>query len=589
MFARRNSSIEPLALAALLLAAQLMSQKVLAQAPAKPADRISGVVINSVTHEPVARALVVSEGERFATLTDGSGRFEFVFADNPGGNSGSGPGSPVASRSIRPVFRPYMLTARKPGFLNGPNEHASPGQRVVDGKEVEIALVPEALIVGRIALPTSEPPDPIEVELFRRQVRNGRAHWVSVSVQSTRSTGEFRFAELPAGTYKLLTHELREEDPKFSAPGGPVYGYPPVYYPNASGFSSAGTIELTPGKTAQANLALLRQPYFPVIVPVTNVPQGRNFGGIDVSVQGPGGPGYSLEYDYQKQAIVGLLPNGSYQVRAVSFGEQALSGEANITVHGGAEGTVLPLSVTPPIRVNVKDEFTSDVTPLTTTSVDSKGKQTTQQRRFDVTVALQPADDFKTRQQQDASLQGNLEPQTNSMEIQRVTSGRYWVEAYPTNGYVASVTAGGTDLLHHPLVVPSGSSAPSIEVILRNDQASIEGVVEGASGLTAIAAPISSGPNSWSGSSSDSSARLYFVPLPDSAGRFSEQTVSQDGRFSVSLPPGDYLVLAFPDAQPELEYQNPVAMRVYDGKGRVVRLAAGQKEQMQLQLLSTSE
>ena len=75
-----------------------------------------------------------------------------------------------------------------------------------------------------------------------------------------------------------------------------MYGYAPVYYPNASGFSSAGTIELTPGKTAQANLALVRQPYFPVIVPVTNVPQGK-ISGIDVSVQGPGGPGYALEYD----------------------------------------------------------------------------------------------------------------------------------------------------------------------------------------------------------------------------------------------------------------------------------------------------
>ena len=287
---------------------------------------------------------------------------------------------------------------------------------------------------------------------------------------------------------------------------------------------------------------------------------------------------------------MGLLPNGSYQVRAVSFGDKRFSGEANITVHGGAEGTVLPLAVTPPIRVNVKDEFTSDV---------SSGYNDVhrQQRQADYPAAeIRCHGDLGTggrfrdaQQQQDASTREIWIPQTDSIKIERVTSGRYWVEVYPTNGYVASVTAGGTDLLHHPLVVPSGSSAPSIEVILRNDQASIEGVVEGASGLTGIAAPISSGPNSWGGSSSDSSARLYFVPLPDSAGRFSEQTVSQDGKFSVSLPPGDYRVLAFPDAQPELEYQNPVAMRVYDGKGQVVRLAAGQKEQMQLQLLSTSE
>ncbi len=242
--------------------------------------------------------------------------------------------------------------------------------------------------------------------------------------------------------------------------------------------------------------------------------------------------------------------------------------------------------------VNVKDQFTSEVSPVTTTTVDSKGRTISQQRRFDVTVTLEPADDFASQQQQQqsASTMGGPDTQPDSIKIERITPGRYWVEAYPTNGYAASVTAGGIDLRHHPLVVPSGSSAPSIEVILRNDNATIEGVVEGASGLTGSAAPISLGAYGWGGvSSSDSSARLYFIPLPDSAGRFTEQTVSREGKFSVSLPPGEYRVLAFPQVQPELEYENPVAMRAYDGKGQVVRLAGGQKERMQLQLVSTSE
>ena len=588
MFVRKNGIVEVLAWAALLFSAQLLPPSVFAQdAPAKPADRINGVVINSVTREPIARALVVSEGDRFATMTDNSGRFEFAFADtSPGEPAANGSGRP-ASGNIRPSYRPYTLTARKPGYLNGQDEQPSSAQRVIDGKEMEIALVPEALIVGHVALPTSEPPDPIEVELFRRQVRNGRAHWVSAGTQSTRSDGEFRFAELPAGTYKLLTHELRDADPKFSASGGQVYGYAPAYYPNASGFSSAGAIELTPGKTVQANLSLVRQPYFPVIVPVTNVPPGRGFG-LDVSVQGPGGPGYSLEYDYQKQAIVGLLPNGNYQLRTINIDELGLSGEASITVHGGAEGTVLPLATMPAVRVNVKDEFTSDVRAFTSTIVDNQGRQTTQQRRFDVTVTLQPADDFRT-EEQSASTAGHPGTETESTQFDRVMPGRYWVEVYPTSGYVASVTAGGVDLRQHPLVVPSGGSA-SVDVTLRNDTASIEGVVEGASSLIGPAAPISLGPyGSASGSSSDSSARLYFIPLADSAGRFTEQNVHHDGKFSVSLPPGEYRVLAFPRVQPNLEYHNPVAMRAYDGKGQVVRLAGGQKEHLQLQLVPSSD
>jgi len=575
MFVRKNGLPEVLVLAASLLAPSLISREVFAQDPqGKSFDRISGVVVNSVTHEPIPRALVVSDNQRFATLTDSSGRFEFVVPEASAANGG---------------YRPYTVTARKPGFLNPQNEPGPVGQRIQEGKEVEIALVPEALIVGHITLPSSEAPDPIEVELYQRQVRKGRAHWVSVGVQSTRSDGEFRFAELSAGTYKLLTHELRDEDPKTSVPGGQVYGYAPVYYPNANGFASAGTIELTPAKTEYANLSLVRQPYYPVIVPVANVPQGIGLN-IKVSMQGRDGPGYALGYDPQKQAIVGLLPNGSYRLEAVVFGGQVLSGVAIITVRGGAEGMVLPLAASPPVIVNVKEQFTAEVPPAMSVTRGPGGKISSQQRKFDVTVMFEPADDFGA-QQQVASSRGRPGTQPDTVQMENVAPGRYWAQVYSSHGYPASVTASGVDLLRHPLVVPVGSSVPSIEVTLRDESATIDGVVEGTSGLLGSAAPISQGAYGWAGPpSTASSARAYFIPLPDSPGRFTETFVNQDGKIGeVSLPPGDYRVLAFSQVQPSLEYENPVAMRAFDGKGQVVRLAAGQKEHVQLQLVSTSE
>jgi hypothetical protein len=39
----------------------------------------------------------------------------------------------------------------------------------------------------------------------------------------------------------------------------------------------------------------------------------------------------------------------------------------------------------------------------------------------------------------------------------------------------------------------------------------------------------------------------------------------------------------------ELEFHNSEAMRAYEAKGQVVRLAPGQKENIKLQLISTSE
>ena len=41
-------------------------------------DTIHGIVTNSVTHEPIARALVSSPDNRFATLSNSEGRFEFA-------------------------------------------------------------------------------------------------------------------------------------------------------------------------------------------------------------------------------------------------------------------------------------------------------------------------------------------------------------------------------------------------------------------------------------------------------------------------------------------------------------------------------
>jgi hypothetical protein len=65
--------------------------------------------------------------------------------------------------------------------------------------------------------------------------------------------------------------------------------------------------------------------------------------------------------------------------------------------------------------------------------------------------------------------------------------------------------------------------------------------------------------------------------------------VHSDGTFDfLGLPPGTYRVLAFNDNAREFEYRNPEAMQAYESKGFVVRVGGGQKERVQLQLVSTS-
>jgi len=134
--------------------------------------------------------------------------------------------------------------------------------------------------------------------------------------------------------------------------------------------------------------------------------------------------------------------------------------------------------------------------------------------------------------------------------------------------------------------VVNGGSSPPIEVTMRDDWAEADGTVEG------LASPFGETDASpfQTGMSFEAAAHVYFVPLPDSSGEFHKAWVGRDGEFNVrQLVPGVYRVLAFDRPQPELEYSNAEAMRAYDSKGQVVSFVGNQKEEVRLQLISTSE
>jgi hypothetical protein len=540
--------------------------------PESEETALRGTVLNSVTHEAVGRALVYSADNRFATLTDGRGRFEFSFSSNRTERKTAS----TAPRAMPAVGnnRPSMLMARKPGFITpqgAENAVLMPGQT-----EVTLYLVPEGLIVGHVTLPGSDGSDKVQVELFRRQVQDGRAHWASVNTVTTRSDGEFRFAELVPGTYKVLTHELLDRDPLTFDPRGQLYGYPPVYFPAANNFASATAIQLSAGMTFQANFSPIRREYYPVEIAVANIAEGT---GLNVFVSpGEKGPGFSLGYNPQEQRIEGLLPDGTYAVEVWSFGPTGGSGLANITVSGGpVRGQTMVVVPNGGIPVKVTQELTQAENGNSPGGLFVSGAGSVVTRRGrPVTVYLESADEYG--QGRSASVRPPSGPDDDSIFLENVQPGRYWVRVDASRGYAASVRSGGTDLLHHPLVVPLGGSPPPIEVTLRDDAAQIEGTIENSStGATAR-------------SESEGPVHVYLVPLPESTGHFREIWVSPDGHFSsAGIPPGDYRVLAFARKQPELEYRNDQAMRTYDSKGQVIHLLPDQKERLRLHTIAESD
>jgi hypothetical protein len=542
------------------------------------ADFIRGVVINRVTREPIARALVSSSDQRLATLTDSEGRFEFTLPHTSGRENG---------QAVN-VNRSTFLFARKPGFLaeNTPRDYSS-------AKSLTITLVPEAVIVGRVSLPNAEAPDPILLEIFRRQVQNGLGHWVAAGSTQSRSTGEFRFADLQAGSYKVITRELLDRDPQSFDPQGQVFGYPPAYSENAPDFNSASVIQVAAGTIAIANLSVTRKAYHQIHIPVANAPDA---GGLSISVFASEHrePGFSLGYNNHDHAIEGLLPDGSYTIEAFGFagGSGAGTGSLTIAVHGMAvRGPVMTLVPSVSIRVNVNEEFTSTDNSGSSITFNT-GRRSIRLKgpRSYLNVLLEPADDYGRSGM--PSLREPTGTGDEALVIENARPGRYWVRVSSNRGYAASVRSGSADLLHEPLVVTTGGSPPAIEITMRDDSAAISGTVEGIRSDEARSynAPGITGVSLSSSGVGAPPAHVYCVPTPESGGQYAEVWVSPDGTFSSpALAPGVYRVLAFDRPQTELEYRNPEAMQVYETKGPVVRIAGGQQEHVRLQLISSSE
>jgi len=533
--------------------------------------KIHGTVVNAVTHQPVGRALVFSPDNRFAMLTDGEGNFEFTFPDVASDNTAvSRPGIVIRGNSNG---QSTWLRARKPGYLDDANESTTLPAR--PGHELTIYLMPEAVIKGRVTLSTTESAAGVNVQIFSRQVQEGRPRWIPGAAARANSNGEFRFAELAAGVYKVVTHEFMDNDPVTRVPNGPLVGFPPIYYPGTTDFAAASTIQLMAGQIFEADLALIRHPYYPVTIPVANAEANSGMN-IDVTLQGNRSPGYSLGYNAAKQRIEGLLPNGNYVVEGKTFGAAATTGVVNLAVAGSpAEGPTLALTRNSSITLNVKEEFTA--TDWNGSGTWSDGKHTFDLHgpRLYLQANAESADDFVQR---GASLHQPT-GSNDSLVLEDLPPGRYWLRLHTSRGYVASASMGSVDLLHKPFIIGSGSTAP-IDITMRDDGAEVEGTVAG------VTLPGVREQNDFQDSMP--TAHLYWVPLPDSAGQFLESAASSDGKFGAqTIAPGTYRVLAFRTRQPNLPYCDAEAMRAYETKGQVVHLSAGQKANVQLQIIAS--
>jgi len=156
------------------------------------------------------------------------------------------------------------------------------------------------------------------------------------------------------------------------------------------------------------------------------------------------------------------------------------------------------------------------------------------------------------------------------MALQDVEPGKYSAEVMAGGQwYVQSAEYGPANLLSDNFMVGPGQAYP-IEIVLRDDGATLTG-------------------NLQSASRNETFATVIVVPQPASrrAAKVS-QFGSQSGFTMNGLAPGDYLIFAF-DRIDDLEYANADALQSYASQATHVTLSPDQEMHVVLNLIHTGE
>jgi hypothetical protein len=508
----------PLALASAMPRAH--AQDALA-APAGYALR--GTVVNSVTNQPVARALV-SLAQDQAMLTDSNGQFAF---DN------LGPGS-------------YSLSVTKPGYqgrggamggmIRGNSfsrlRPAPPTSIQVgpDMPSVTLSITPLATIAGHVTLSTADPDDGIRIQAFDRRMENGHPHWTIAGEARTRSDGSFRIANLEPGSYRLSTTATLDRPGLALNTHGPIWGYPSLYYPGTTDISGAGILTVGAGQQAEADIALVRQQFFPVTGVVHSSSETpANFEILDSAGRQTG---LFARFDRQDGTVHAAVPNGTWTIEAHVYGQSAEWGSTTLQVNGAAASFAMSLQPVPHIPVIIR----RDLSDSATSPPAGPGPG--------MNLEITNADEM--RSEGGGGMAHNENSGSPEWQLNVNEPGRYWVkaEAWPP-AYVSSVTSGGVDLGSTPLVVLPGSTPPAVEVTLRDDGGTITGIL--GSQTPGAPNPNAAGesPQVW----------IYAIPL------FSTTTLrdvmpNSDGHFSLyAMAPGSYRVVAC-DAQQDIDFHS---------------------------------
>lgn len=317
------------------------------------AGSVEGVVTNSVTREPVKRAIVTlaspSLRTRYISGTDDQGQFQFPEVQ------------PASDYKLEASARGYSMPAETRQELKERPPLAVTKQEAVKG--IGVKLVPLGAINGHIIDADGEPVRGVSVQVLQYQFRaSGRRLDIKASA-ATDATGQYRLYFLEPGRY--LVRAYRHDTPPGPAEPSPhVHNFVPeegfvtAYYPGSPEAVQGAIVEVKPGADLTGyDLRLARMAAYHVRGHVDGAESGTKVALAPCSTP---------SLDFASVLWADIRPNGTFDARGITPGHYclAVSRSGGRLATADAQLTVkdadVAVNLTAPARVTVQGAIQMD-------------------------------------------------------------------------------------------------------------------------------------------------------------------------------------------------------------------------------------
>ena len=476
----------------------------------------------------------------------------------------------------------YRLFAERIGFLDIDKHHGRSEGRVVtlrpgeEVKDLQIRLQAAAVLRGRV---TDEDGDPLagaEVSALRQTFAAGHKHWEQVASERTNDLGEYRIANLPAGSVfvsvnpppdfkNLIESAGAPGEGKSSAPdNGQATAYQTTYYPGTADRSQAMPIQLHAGDEFPANFSLTPGPSLSIRGQVVNLPprtsatimlQSRDFRLVTSGTE--------------------VHKDGTFVIRDVSPG--------SYLVLASVEGSSVPMIARQDLEVGSSNVDGLRLSPQPGATVRGRLRLESAGKRFDpdqVYLVLQPVDG----QDDEVAIPG-----ANFSNLAHVAAGGefVWRDVPPGNYYVQIVGNGsGVNEDWFLKTVLSGTREVSESGVAVSGGTVLLDLVASANGAVVDGVVVDS--------KDQPVANAVVVAVPESRlrGRVDQyrQTVSdQNGHFTLrGIRGGTYTLFVWESVDGQA-YFNPEFLKSYEGQGKALQLSEAERKTVQLTVIAVGD